>query len=48
MKSLIEYVKEIVTKQIQQDKINNEVLLNQAEIIVSHEYTNCLMELQTM
>lgn len=38
MKSLIEYIKEIIQTQ-------KDIDLQNAEILVNQEYTNCLMEL---
>ena len=48
MFSLKELIEETKQKLQQQEAKTDEVLLNQAEIIVSQEYANCLLELQSL
>ena len=38
MKSLVDYIKDVLTKQ-------SDAELQQAEILVSQEYANCLLEM---
>lgn len=38
MKSLVDYIKDVLTKQLDSE-------LQQAEILVNQEYANCLLEM---